>query len=278
MRISWDRDLRNFILEVLREHGIKPSKSLGQHFLVSSRFASRVVELVERWSTVYEVGCGLGSLTLFLSRSTQYVVCCEIDERLARILSQVVEVEAIPNVDVVIADALSLELSKSPHVVVSNTPFVISSKLIAKLCSDKGLLKAILGVQREVGRRLTAKPGSDDYGRLSVLAQLCFEVRPLFDVPPEAYIPVPEVSTTFVELKPRNIVDAEVLSRLEDITKALFSLRRKKLSKALRMGLGVEGDELEILLKGCGLSPEQRVYEIPPEGFLKITSHFLQSP
>jgi len=270
---SWDKDLRGFLVKMMREHGIKPSRSLGQHFLASSGVARRVAELVEPWPLVYEVGCGLGSLTLFLSRSSQYVACCEIDEKLARILSRIVSAEAIPNIDVVVADALSLELSGTPHVVVSNTPFVISSRLVAKLCRDVGLVRAILGVQREVGRRLTARPGSDDYGRLTVLAQLCFEVKVLFDVPPEAYIPRPEVSTTFVELKPKNLVGVEDLARLEKVTRALFSLRRKKLSKALQMGLGVKGGELETLLRSCSLSPEQRVYEVPPEGFLRIARY-----
>jgi 16S rRNA (adenine1518-N6/adenine1519-N6)-dimethyltransferase len=269
---SWDRDLRGFLLRMMREHGIRPSRALGQHFLASSSVASRVAGLVEPSSIVYEVGCGLGSLTLFLSKTSQYVACCEIDERLARALLQTIRAEAIPNVDIVVADALSLELSGIPHFVVSNTPFVISSRLVARLCSDRGLLKAVLGVQREVGHRLVARPGSDNYGRLTVLAQLCFEVKTLFEVPPEAYIPRPEVSTIFVELKPRNLVKAEDLANLEEVTRALFSLRRKKLSKALQMGLGVRGAELEALLKSGGLSPEQRVYEVPPEGFLRLAS------
>jgi len=272
VKASWDKDLRSFLLRLMREHGIKPSRALGQHFLASSRVASKVTGLVEPQSVVYEVGCGLGSLTLFLSRNSQYVTCCEIDEKLARILLQTVRAEALHNVDIIVADALSLELSGIPHTVVSNTPFVISSRLIAKLCRDRGLLKAILGVQRELGHRLVARPGSDDYGRLTVLAQLCFEVKMLFEVPPEAYIPKPEVSTIFVELKPRNLLEVEDLVKLENVTRALFSLRRKKLSKALQMGLGVRGVELETLLRNCGLSPEQRVYEVPPEGFLRIAN------
>ena len=261
-------DLKTYVRSLLRSYALRPSRKLGQHFLVDERAVRMFVSTVEPGSTAYEIGCGLGSLTIPLAARASYVLCSELDERLARILSSVLEKRGCANVDIVVADALTFQLSASSYIVVSNTPFNISSALIVKLCYEKGLKYAVLGVQRELGLRLLAKPGESDYGRLSVIASLCFKIDKLFGIPATSYLPRPEVGTLVVKMVPSRYVPDDTLHAVEVITRRLFSLRNKRMAKALAEAFGVEGSGLTRLLANCRISPGQRVYETTPEQFL----------
>lgn len=265
------------VMKLIKQYGLKPSRRLGQHFLVSRRAVERFVDSVDQGMLVYEVGCGLGSLTIPLAQRASYLVCCELDERLARILSAELRVLELTNVDIVVADALRFELSDEPHVVVSNTPFNISSRLVVQLCRDKGLLYAVLGVQKEVGNRLLARPGEGDYGRLSVIAQLCYQMKKLFEIPPSAFLPKPEVTTLVIRMAPKRSLREEELAAVEELTRRVFSMRRKKISRALREALKIGEDEARKLLDRCGVVHDRRVYELQPEQFLRIAREISSS-
>lgn len=264
-------DLRASVARLVKQHGLKPSRKLGQHFLVDERAVNGFVNAVDPCEFVYEIGCGLGSLTIPLAFRASYLLCSELDERLARILKNEVESRGLANVDIVTADAMRFEIGPRAHVVVSNTPFGISSQLIVKLCRDKGLLYAVLGVQNEVGLRLLAKPRESSYGRLSVIAQLCFDITKLFKIPSQAFVPRPEVSTIVLRLVPKRSLKEEELASVEELTRRLFSLRKKKVSGALKKAFNLSDEGVRRLLAQCGIDQDKRVYELTPSQFLRIS-------
>lgn len=264
------RELRKNIESLMKRHRLRPLHRLGQHFLVDESAVRKFTEQIAPGALVYEIGCGLGSLTIPLAHRASYLLCSELDERLARILKEELKALGLVNVDIVIADALKFETSTRSHAVVSNTPFNISSRLIVELCRDRGLLYAVLGVQQEVGLRLLAKSGEKDFGRLSVIAQLCFQISKLFQIPPRAFIPKPEVATLVVRLTPKHTLSEEELSAIEELTRRLFSLRNKKVAKALKETFRLGDVETQRLLSQCEISHDQRVYELAPEQFLRM--------
>lgn len=252
------------LVECLRGlRGLRLRKSLGQHLLVDRRSAEMFAEAVGGCSVVYEIGCGAGGLTLPLSRVADYVFCSEIDSNLVGLLRGCLK-DAV-NVDVVLADALFLALSGRRHVVVSNTPFYLSSKIISMLCRDASLEFAVLGVQREVGERLIAAPGSREYGRLSVMAQLCFSIQMLFTIPREAYKPRPKVETVVLRLTPRRVLGAEEIEAVELFTRKVFPYRRKKLSTGIALGFRLDREQAKGMLNEAGIDPDKRVEDVTPE-------------
>ncbi|QOJ78140.1 ribosomal RNA small subunit methyltransferase A [Infirmifilum lucidum] len=258
--------------ECLKRAGrIRLQKRLGQHLLVDRHYIDLFVGATGSPRVVYEIGCGLGSLTMPLAERAEYVFCSEIDPGLASLLRECSQWAS--NVDVLLSDAMCLELSRSRHVVVSNTPFYLSSEVVSLLCRDGSLEYAVLGVQKEVGDRLLAQPGSRKYGRLSVIAQLCFSVEKLFIIPSSAYIPRPEVDTMVVRLTPTRAFTQEFLERLEEFTRRVFPYRKKKFSTGLSLGLGVSRVQAKELLSDLGIDPEKRVYEISPREVAKIVSY-----
>ena len=184
--------LRERVLRLLRIAGVRPSKRLGQHFLVDPRgprvflkgFSGGLGEALE-------IGPGPGSLTFPASRVIPRILAVEVDPRLAEVLSS----EAPPGVAVVRGDGIKhLESWRGP-LVYSNTPFSLSGEIVEAVARNNNVEAAVLGVQREVARRIVAMPGTEDYGRLSVTAQLVFRVESLGVIPPHWYIPRPEVYT-----------------------------------------------------------------------------------
>lgn len=268
---SMKESIRVYVTRLIKQYGLKPSRKLGQHFLVDERAVERFVNAVDQCGVVYEIGCGLGSLTIPLAHRASYLFCSELDETLAGILKNEVESRGIANVDIIKADATRFEISKRAHIVVSNTPFNISSRLVVKLCRDEGLLYAVLGVQNEVGLRLLAKPGESSYGRLSVIAQLCFDIVKLFKIPPRAFIPRPEVATLVLRLTPKHSLAEKEIADVELLTRRLFSLRKRKVPGALKEAFNLSDEEIRKLLSRCGVSQDLRVYELTPSQLLRIT-------
>jgi len=246
-------------------------KRLGQHILVDERYIELFTGAVGEARVVYEIGCGLGSLTLKLAKRVEYVFCSEIDPNMVFLLKECVK--EVGNADIVLSDATKLALSRSRHVVVSNTPFNLSSEIVLLLCRDEALEYAILGVQREVGERLLAQPTSRNYGRLSVVAQLCFSIDELFIIPSRAYVPRPKVETMVVRMVPTRMLPLSFIEHLEAFTRKVFPYRRKKLQTGLSLGLGIGKEQAREILSQAGIDPDKRVYEVSPWDFVKIVKH-----
>ncbi len=241
---------------LLRRLGLRPKKSWGQHFLVHPHQARRIAEALALTAgdTVVEIGAGLGALTVFLAAAAGRVVALELDPALARFLKEEL-LAAAPQVEVICQDVLefdftglSLEVG-APLKVAGNLPYQITSPLLFKLIRElPALSRAVLMMQQEVGDRLLARPGTKDYGILSVLLQYHFRLTRLFTLTPANFYPPPQVSSVVLSLQPASpqprARDEALLAR---VVKAAFGQRRKNLNntlaaKAAAFGLSPEAD------------------------------------
>jgi len=179
---------------------------LGQHFLKSSSNLSRIARAAcaEPTPLVLEIGAGQGALTAHLLEHAGRVVAIETDPAMVKLLRERFQDE--PRLEIVEADVLETDLAGWGDVVVAgNLPYYITSPVIERtLAIGKLLDRAVFLVQREVAERLTAKPGTRDYGFLTVATQLYAKTELLFGVPPGAFQPPPKVDSAVVRLTPRH--------------------------------------------------------------------------
>jgi len=224
-------------LALLRRHGIRLSKRAGQHQVIDPTVLEQMVDYAElsRDDVVLEVGAGIGNLTLLLAARAGRVIAVERDRRLIKVLRE--RLGGHSNIELLCGDALQIELPKF-NKVVANLPYGISSDITFRLLKRKFEL-AILMYQREFAERLVAKPGSDDYGRLTVNAYYRASVELLGEVPPEAFFPQPKVTSAIVRLKPREPpFDVADESMFFNVVRALFQHRRQRVRNALYRSFG----------------------------------------
>ena len=248
---------------VLREHGLRLTKRLGQNYLVDARTVTRVVDACQLMpaETVVEIGAGLGALTDALAERAGRVFAVEVDRGIAELLSQRMAPRA--NVRVVHQDILTCDWSAwEAAAVVGAIPYQITSPILVELSTHRARIRrAVLVVQYEVARRLLAAPGRAEYGRLSVLAQYGWEVAKLFDVSRRAFFPQPDVDSTCVRLVPRPQPAVAVGDEawFFNVVKAAFGQRRKTVANCL-VGArpGLARTEVEAALRQLGLSTAAR--------------------
>ncbi len=262
-------------LTLLRKYGLKPRKSLGQNFLVDLSLAEKIVELsrVPGQATVIELGVGLGTLTYALAKRVKRVIGFELDEKLLKILKN--EGFLPENVELRGGDILKLDYRQlsaeigQPLILFGNLPYYLSSRLTYRLLKEREVLKtAVFMFQKEVAERFVAKPGSKDYGQLSVLLGLMARVEWLLTLSAARFYPRPEVSSAVlkIEFEPKRCVEEE---KLFNLVKVAFAQRRKKLARNLT-ALGLSLAEAQDLLKKVGLPSDTRAEAVPPEGFLAL--------
>jgi 16S rRNA (adenine1518-N6/adenine1519-N6)-dimethyltransferase len=203
-------------------------KKLGQHFLVDRRVLSRIGDYacLSEEDRVLEIGPGTGNLTEALSRRALTVFAIEVDPTLTSSLEG-----RFQNVVVIRGDALKVPLPDY-NKIVSNLPYQISSKITFRLL-ERPFDLAVLMYQREFAERMVASPGTKDYGRLTLNVSLRAEAEILEFVPRGAFRPMPQVESAIVRLRPhenRIPVDYKVF---DDLTRGLFSMRRKKVKRSL---------------------------------------------
>lgn len=209
----------------------RPSKRLGQNFLVDPNIAREIVSSahVSRTDTVLEPGPGHGTLTRLLQNVAGRVIAVEKDPSLARELKQIFEHN--PEVLIVEGDVLKIEL---PHFnkVVSTPPYYLSSKLIVLLARSK-FETASLVFQKEFGQRLTAEPGTPEYGRLTVLSRRNFVVEKMREVPRTVFRPSPKVDSVLLTLSPKKKGQELDEALFEELVRGIFTQRRRLLRGAL---------------------------------------------
>jgi 16S rRNA (adenine1518-N6/adenine1519-N6)-dimethyltransferase len=259
--------------ETIAKHGLDARKRFGQHFLLDLNLTRRIARAAAPLDqgTVIEVGPGPGGLTrALLLEGAARVVAIEVDPRPLAALAELAAA-ADGRLTVIEADALAVDLATlgpAPRHVVANLPYNISTPLLVRwLQNADAIADMVLMFQKEVVDRLTAKPRTKDYGRLSVLAQHVCEVRRLFDVPASAFVPPPKVTSSVAHLTPRpasqRLAD---LARLERVTAAAFGQRRKMLRGSLA---GLFPDPVATL-EGLGLSPTARAEELAVADFVRL--------
>ena len=252
----------------LRALGIRPSKRLGQNFLIDPRVAERIAALVAHapgpGGPVVEIGPGLGALTARLAEGGRPVVAVELDLRLADELER--RLADWPAVRVVRGDILAQEIATlfpggQAVTVVGNLPYSITSPAIAWiLAQGERVGRALLMMQREVAERILASPGGKEFGSLTVFVGLEAEAALLFRVSPGAFYPRPEVESVVLELTPRPYpgTTAEERAAVARLARAGMSTRRKVVANALALGLDVTAAESRALLARAGVDPDRR--------------------
>ncbi|ALU12129.1 hypothetical protein EYM_00660 [Ignicoccus islandicus DSM 13165] len=241
--------MRDLVLSEIGKLSFRPKKWLGQNFTVDRRIIDYFVSNIERSTEVIEIGTGLGTLTLALAEISKRVITIERDERLCNYLKR--KLEKVSNVTLICGDALEYPFNK-PWVV-GSIPYSISGPLLAKLSTSSTWEKSLLLLQKDFVDRITARPGSKDYGRLSVMVQLCCEIEKGPVWPPNSFWPRPQVLSQHVHLKRLESVPEEFSKFLA----CLFSQKNKKLRKVAR-SCGFEWDD------------DRRVREVEPKEFLRV--------
>ncbi|GEO36047.1 ribosomal RNA small subunit methyltransferase A [Skermanella aerolata] len=257
--------------EVIARFDLGARKALGQNFLLDLNLTGRIARSAGDLSgvTVIEIGPGPGGLTrALLNSDAAAVVAVERDNRCIVALADLVAA-AEGRLRLIEGDALEVDpeaIAPAPRAIVANLPYNVATPLLI------GWLKRIeqfrsltLMFQREVADRLSAKPGSKAYGRLSVISQWRAEVRPLFNLPARAFTPPPKIESTVVQFIPRQAPEPAEFAAMEAVTAAAFGQRRKMLRASLK-SLG----NSEALIEECGLIPTQRAEEVPVAGFAAL--------
>jgi 16S rRNA (adenine1518-N6/adenine1519-N6)-dimethyltransferase len=253
-------------------------RRLGQNFLVDPNIVRKIVALAELSSTdtVLEIGPGRGILTEALSQAAGHVTAIEVDPRLHTFLSE--RAEHFHNVSLVLGDALTYPLEDLPigTIVVANLPYYISTPLLFRFLSQgRRFARMVLMLQNEVVDRLVAKPGTSEYGVLSVMAQYSAQIAKAFKVSPHCFRPRPEVDSAVVRLRAQEpkARGADEEQRFTMLVRAAFAHRRKTLVNSLK-NEGYDSKRVEAALIGLHLSPSLRAETLTLEQFLEL-SHLL---
>lgn len=269
--------------EVVARHGLAAKKSLGQNFLfdlnLTAKIARAAAPLEE--ATILEIGPGPGGLTrALLAQGAKRVIAVERDERCLAALEDV-SAHYPGRLDVVCADALTLDYPKflgqagvtGPVRICANLPYNVGTPLLVGWLTQRQwppfYERMTLMFQREVAERIVATPNERaDYGRLAVLAGWRCEARILFDVPPSAFTPPPKITSSVVDLRPREKPGECEARWLEAVTLAAFGQRRKMLRQSLK-SLPLAADPQE-LLQEAGIAPTRRAEEVDIAGFCAL--------
>ena len=258
------------IQETLKKNKVKINKSLGQNFLFDLNLTDKIVKQSKPLaSTIIEIGSGPGSLTRsILKNKSAIVYAIDKDVQSEKMLSEVKTIYK-DRLEIIIDDALSYpiwNLGEAPRQVISNLPYNVGTKmLITWLKNIHNFDLLTLMFQKEVAERIVSKPGSKNYGRLSILTNWLTKSSKLFDIPSEAFIPKPKVKSSVIQLKPlsRPIYDVPFES-LEKITHMAFSQKRKMLRASLKK---INGEKI---LKDLNISPNLRPEDLSIIDFCKI--------
>lgn len=241
---------------------IPAKKRFGQHFLAPA-WADKVVAAIapHRTDRFIEIGPGPGALTLRLARRVAHLTAIEIDRDLAAELRP----QLPPSAEIVVGDILDIDLAPylaaGPLRVAGNLPYNISSPILFTLLALAGpdLVDATVMLQLEVAERLVARPGTKDYGVLTIFASAQADVTRLLTLPPGAFRPAPKVHSAVVKLafKP-SVVPAHLFPVFERMVRMMFMQRRKTLSNALRPFAESVGREAKAALESAGIDPVRR--------------------
>jgi 16S rRNA (adenine1518-N6/adenine1519-N6)-dimethyltransferase len=259
------------IRDLLARHGCRPSRALGQHFLADPNLARRIVRLadvpadpgghvVER---VVEIGPGIGSLTVALAESGASVVALELDGHLLPVLDDVLTGAGVAaRVSVVHGDGLTADFraltAGREWVCVSNLPYNVATPMVVRLLEEfPEMRRALVMVQREVGERLVAGPGTKAYGAVSVKVGYYAEARIVGSVAATVFVPPPGVASALVRIdrRPAPPVDVPSPEALFTLVRTGFAQRRKTLRQALAPALGTR---TEPVLVAAGIDPRAR--------------------
>jgi 16S rRNA (adenine1518-N6/adenine1519-N6)-dimethyltransferase len=263
------------VRDLASRHGIRPTKRLGQHFLLDPNLARAIAADagVGPGLHVVEVGAGLGSLTVALAATGAEVLAVEFDASLVPALEEVVG--DLGNVRILRGDAMRLDwpavLGRGPWVLCANLPYNLATPLVLDLLVGvPAVERFVVMVQRELGQRLVAGSGDDAYGAVSVRVAYHARATILRHVPPEVFWPRPRVGSVVIGIDrlPAPPVKVEP-ERLWRVVEEAFGQRRKTMRNALRR-LGLDAASADALLAACGVFPSDRPERLDLAAFARV--------
>ncbi|MBI4584786.1 MAG: ribosomal RNA small subunit methyltransferase A [Planctomycetes bacterium] len=270
------------LFQRLKRAGLVLRPSLGQHFLTDRRILEAIAAAAQlsRADRILEVGTGAGTLTRVLAERAGHVVTLEVDERLVEFARQ--ELAGFANVRLLSWNLLDGKGNLVPEVasaigdlerfkLVANLPYQIATPLLLNLFSPRLCLPlGVVTLQKELADRLSARPGTKDYGPATLILGYWAEVEPLWTLPPGAFRPPPQVTSRVVRLRPRArpLGTAEEFPRFCSWVKRLFSQRRKQIGGRLREFLGIPASREAV--QWMEVQPEDRPEDLPPEAFMAL--------
>lgn len=269
-----------YVKEILDRFGFKFSKQLGQNFLIDGNIVRNIVEKanIGKEDYVLEIGPGIGTLTEELALNCKKVVAVEIDKSLLPILDETLA--AYNNVEIVQGDILKVDLEKlideklggGPIKVVANLPYYVTTPIIAMLIERDLNIEAItVMIQKEVAERLVAKPGTKQYGTLTVFVNFYCNVETLLSVPRTVFMPKPKVDSAVVKLTLKKAIEPVDKKVFFKVVKAAFNQRRKTILNSLGSQLGVDKEIIKQLLEECNIPLRERAENLKMEDFIKIS-------
>ena len=271
------------LLSLLAEHGLQPSKHLGQNFLIDSNIAHKIIAALElkEPDRVIEVGPGVGALTLPLAMQGVNVLAIEIDGGLSRLLEKMLN--QYSSVKIINADILKFNWDSVLKTdqsydgrlkLLSNLPYNISGPFLYAIFSiNFPFESAVLMLQKEVAHRLLAAPGGHDYSGLSVICQYYTKPVRLFSVSGNVFWPKPGVDSTVIKLEKRekplpNHLDAHFSYLVQNI----FQQRRKTMSNNLRRVYPLSRSEISAILQESSIDPQSRPEQLSVAQFANLAS------
>lgn len=263
--------------QILRAHGLRANKSLGQNFLQDPYALNKIVNAAEilPTDTVLEVGPGLGALTRHLAAAAQRVVAVELDGRLLPPLREVLT--GYSNIEILQGDMLELspaEVIRVPnYLVVANIPYYITSALLRHLLETTPRPRRIvLTVQKEVAERICASP--PDMSLLSLSVQVYGTPRVAAVIPAGAFYPVPKVDSAVVriDLSPAPFIPYTLLDTFFTLARAGFGQKRKQLRNSLARAVNETPAEIEKTLRAAGIDPKRRAETLSLEEWRELTA------
>lgn len=259
----------------MNAYGLHAKKNYGQNFLIDVSVVARAAEASHCEGAVIEIGPGIGSLTEQLALRSKHVRSYEVDERLLPVLKK--ELSDYDNIEIILQDFLECDLEQSVREleqeyggvsVCANLPYYVTTPILFKLFEGPSQVEYItVMVQKEVGDRFSARPGTPDYGALSVESQYLYEVKRLFVVPRTAFSPAPNVDSAIIQF--HRIADRKPDAGFFELVRASFQQRRKTLYNNLREYVG-SADKAMRILEQAALEPGIRAQALDVTAFEKL--------
>jgi 16S rRNA (adenine1518-N6/adenine1519-N6)-dimethyltransferase len=257
-----------FIKSVLTARGFRFDKRKGQNFLTASWVPEKMAALFDKGQAVLEIGPGFGALTAALAERCGHVIAVEKDKLLIPILQE--NLSGVDNITLIEGDALRIDLPDATAVC-ANLPYSVTTPILTRLIEHGRFDPLVVMVQKEVAQRLSARPGTPEYGAITVFTALYTACTVLFDVPPDCFYPRPAVTSSVIRLD--RIEPDPLAPQALRISKAAFAQRRKTLLNALSAGLTLPRDAAAKHLTAAGIDPSVRGETLSPEQYLLLARH-----
>lgn len=255
---------RQVVQYVIRRFGIHAKHKLGQNFLIRPDVVSAIAEAAELGEhvPVMEIGAGIGTLTQALAETGADVTAFELDKSLERVLSHTLE--HYKNIHIIYEDVLKADLKTilgdRDWRCAANLPYYITTPILLSLIqSDLPISLFVFMMQKEVADRILAMPGSKDYGALTLAVNFDCTAERVLDIPPSAFIPRPQVTSTVLKIRRREKPAVEVKDRklFFSLVKMGFGQRRKVFTNAMKSG-GIPADWIPEILAKTGIDGKRR--------------------